>query len=170
VIPLTTSQKGAAAEAEIAAAATRLGLVVLRPLCDGTRYDLGIDIGRRILRVQCKWASRHGDVLMAYFTTCRHTPQGYVRTSYSGEEIDAVAVYSADTHRCYLLPITDVEHLSAISLRLAPTGNNQSRKVRWARDYELHRTIKGHYKQGCMDVRPTAKASQGSDTMTASGL
>src|SRR5580704_1809161 len=49
---LGTSQKGAAAEAEIAAAAIRLDLVVLRPLGDGGRYDLAIDTRPRLLRVQ----------------------------------------------------------------------------------------------------------------------
>jgi PD-(D/E)XK endonuclease len=74
-------------------------------------------------------------------TTCRHTPQGYVRTTYSSDEIDAVAIYSPDTDRCYLLPIADVERRSAISLRLALTANNQSRNVRWAIDYEIGRTL-----------------------------
>jgi hypothetical protein len=54
VIELTRSQKGAAAEAEIAAAAIRLRLQVLRPLGEGWRYDLVIDIGDKLLRVQCK--------------------------------------------------------------------------------------------------------------------
>jgi hypothetical protein len=96
------------------------------------------------------WRRPHGLLhdLPAYTT-------GYVRTNYSGEEIDAVAVYSADTHRCYLLPIADVERLSAISLRLTPTGNNQSRKVRWARDYELHRTIERRYKPDCLSAQPS---------------
>lgn len=43
---LTPSQKGAAAEAEIAAAAIRMRLQVLRPVGEGGRYDLAIDIGR----------------------------------------------------------------------------------------------------------------------------
>ena len=37
---LTPSQKGAAAEAAITAAVIGLGLTVLRPLCEGRRYDL----------------------------------------------------------------------------------------------------------------------------------
>lgn len=147
VEPLTSSQKGAAAEAEIVASATRLGLVVLRPLCDGARYDIGIDIGCRILRVQCKWASRREDVLTVHVKTCRHTPNGYVRTTYSGDEIDAVAVYSADTDRCYLLPIEDVANRATISLRVGSTGNNQVRHVRWAEDFELRRTIAQRYGQ-----------------------
>src|ERR1700685_1016096 len=100
---LSTSQKGAAAEAEIAAAAIRADLVVLRPLCDGGRYDLVIDIGEELLRVQCKWASRQGNVLTARCLTSRHTPTGYVRTSYSAEEIDAIAVYAPDHERGFLL-------------------------------------------------------------------
>lgn len=168
---LTTSQKGALAEAEIVAAATRLGFVVLRPLCDGGRYDLGIDVGPCILRVQCKWASRRGDVLMVYTTTCRHTPQGYVRTTYSGREIDAVAAYSADTDRCYLLSIAVVECQSAISLRLAPTGNNQSRYVRWARDYELGRSIERLRASGRVDAASAWLNGDGQDdTMEVSGL
>jgi hypothetical protein len=134
---LSTSQKGAAAEAEIAAAAIREDLVVLRPLCDGGRYDLVIDIGEKLLRVQCTWASRQGNVLTARCLSSRHTPRGYLRTTYSAEEIDAIAVYAPDTDRCYLLPIGEVEGLAMISLRLAPTGNNQALHVRWARDYEL---------------------------------
>jgi len=134
---LSTSQRGAAAEAEIAAAAIRADLVVLRPLCDGGRYDLVIDVGEKLLRVQCKWASRQGNVLTARCLTSRHTPRGDLRTTYSAEEIDAIAVYAPDTDRCYLLPIGEVEGMAMISLRLAPTGNNQALNVRWARDYEL---------------------------------
>jgi hypothetical protein len=134
---LTSSQKGAAAEAEIAAAAIRLGMVVLRPLCDGGRYDLVIDTGARLLRVQCKWASLRGCVLSARTTTSRHTPRGYLRSTYTATEVDAIAAYSPDTARCYLIPIEDVEGRAEISLRLGPTRNNQALGVRWARDHEL---------------------------------
>ncbi len=141
---LNTSQKGAVAEAEIAAAAIRLGLVVLRPLGDGGRgrYDLAIDTRRRLLRVQCKCASRQGDVIMAYCVTSRHTPGGYRRTTYSADEIDAVAVYSPDTGKCYLIPAREVAGCSTISLRLGPTRNNQAAKVHWAQDYEIEHSLR----------------------------
>jgi hypothetical protein len=138
---LGTSQKGAAAEAEIAAAAIRLDLVVLRPLGDGGRYDLAIDTRPRLLRVQCKWASRHGEVIMAYCVTSRHTPGGYRRTTYSSDEIDAIAIYSPDTDKCYLIPAREVDGCTTISLRLGPTRNNQVVKVRRAKDYELESSI-----------------------------
>jgi PD-(D/E)XK endonuclease len=142
---LTPSQKGAAAEAEIAAAATRLDLVVLRPLADGRRYDLVVDTGDQLIRVQCKWASKRGSVLSIQCATCRHTPRGYLRTTYSAGEIDAIAAYSPDTDDCYLVPIAEVEGMSAITFRVAPTRNNQARLVRWARDYELCTSLERHW-------------------------
>jgi hypothetical protein len=41
---LTPSQKGAVAEAGITAMVIQLGLTVLRPLCEGRRYDLAVDL------------------------------------------------------------------------------------------------------------------------------
>jgi hypothetical protein len=141
MLDLSSTQKGAAAEAEIAAAAIRLGLVVLQPLGDGSRYDLVIDIGQRLLRVQCKWGSRQGDVIVARCITSRHTPTGYRRTTYTADEVDAIAVYAPDTDRCYLLPVQEVEGCATISLRLGPTRNNQALNVRWASDYQLETAI-----------------------------
>jgi hypothetical protein len=142
---LTPSQKGAVAEAAIAAMAMRLALLVLRPLCDGGRYDLAIDIGERLLRVQCKWASLRGSVLTAHCTTCRHTPSGYRRTTYRAGEVDAIGIYSPHTDSCYLVPIEQVEGRSAISLRLHPTKNNQADGVRWALDYNLSSSLEQNW-------------------------
>lgn len=145
MIELTPSQKGAAAEAEIAAAAIRLRLQVLRPVGEGGRYDLAIDIGEKLLRVQCKWASRRGYVLNARCVTSRHTPHGYIRTTYTADEIDAIAAYAPDTDRCYLLPVSEVEGRTVLSLRLGPTRNNQAQLIRWAKDYQLEDTIKRYW-------------------------
>src|SRR6266566_6204899 len=105
---LTPSQKGAAAEAAITAAAIQLGLTVLRPLCEGRRYDLAIDLDPQLLRVQCKWAKRLDGVLSVNLSTSRLTPAGYVRTTYTAAQVDAIGVYSADLARCYLIPIAAV--------------------------------------------------------------
>ena len=138
---LTPSQKGAVAEAAIAAAAIQLGLVVLRPLCEGRRYDLMLDLDPALLRVQCKLARHRGGVLSVNLQTSRHTPRGYVRTSYSASEIDAVAVYSPHLGRCFLIPIEHVAGRRAVHLRLDPTRNNQAQRINWARDYELHAVV-----------------------------
>jgi hypothetical protein len=45
-------------------------------------------------------------------------------------------------HKCYLIPVGEVDGCSTISLRLEPTRNNQAAKVRWASDYEMERSIR----------------------------
>jgi len=72
---LTTDQKGVVAEMAIAHAALELGVGVSRPLGD-QRYDLIFDFGAKLLRVQCKWASRHGDVVIVRCYSARRNADG----------------------------------------------------------------------------------------------
>ncbi len=58
------NHKGNVAEAAIAAAAIKLGVDVIKPLVEHTRYDLVFDLRPRLLRVQCKWAPLKGDVVV----------------------------------------------------------------------------------------------------------
>ena len=134
---LTPSQKGAVVEAAITAMAIQLGLVVLRPMCEGGRYDLAIDLEPKLLRVQCKFARRLSGVLAVRLQTSRHTPGGYVRTSYTAAEVDAIAAYSPGLHRGFLIPIEEASGHRSIHLRLDPTKNNQAERIKWASDYEF---------------------------------
>jgi hypothetical protein len=138
---LTPTRKGAIAEAVIAAEAIKAGVEVLRPVAEGCRYDLAFDLGTRFVRVQCKSAPRRGDVIVVATRTCRHTPQGYVRTRYDASEVDAIAVYCPDTERCYWLPIEDVRGRWEVRLRLAQARNNQEFAISYAADYDFHGAI-----------------------------
>lgn len=134
----TTNHKGAVAELAIAAKAAALGLGVLWPMIEHGRYDLALEIDDRILRVQCKWGRLCGDVIKVNLVTSRHTPvNGYVRSKYGIDEIDAVAAYCDELERCYLIPIDEVAGRSAIHLRLKPAKNNQVAAINFAADYEL---------------------------------
>lgn len=168
----TSGRKGAVAEAEIAAAAIRLELPVLRPVAEGGRYDIVIDVGTRLLRVQCKWASRIGNVLNVRCATSRHTPRGYIKTTYSADEIDAIAAYAPDTDRCYLIPISEAAGMAGLSLRLAPTRNNQATNVRWAHDYEFETALRRDWGVGRCLVAAGQRRSHALKPIlwTASGL
>ena len=52
-----TNHKGNVAEMVIATEAMKLSVDVMKPLGEHTRYDLIFDLGSRLLRVQCKWAT-----------------------------------------------------------------------------------------------------------------
>lgn len=153
---LTPSQKGAIAEAAFTAAAIQLGLLVLRPACEGGRYDLMIDLVPDVIRVQCKWARRADGVLIAKLDTSRCTPNGYVRGTYTAKEVDAIGVYSDDLEQCFLIPIAEVEKGRAVHLRLAPTLNNQALRIRWAHRYELETSIRRNWPQALLSANDSA--------------
>jgi hypothetical protein len=136
-VVLSTNQKGAIAEAHITAAAISLGIPVLKPVVDGLRYDLVLDLGTRLLRIQCKWANRENDVIVVRGRTSRHTPRGYVCTTYSAAEVDGIAAWCPETGDCYFIPIRDIDGRARMHLRLMPARNNQELLVHWASEYRL---------------------------------
>ena len=140
---LTTDQKGAIAEAAIVQSAIKLGISVSRPVLR-ERYDLVFDLGGRSLRVQCKWASREGEIVLVRSYSCRRTRDGLIRRPYSTNEVDAVAAYCAELDRCYLLPGELFSGRAVIHLRLGPTRNSQERGINWAEAFEFAGTLGRH--------------------------
>jgi PD-(D/E)XK endonuclease len=164
---LTPTEKGAIAEAKIYAAAVEAGIVVARPLTEGRRYDLIFDVGARLLRVQCKWANRKGDVIVLRNGTCRYTPSGYVRTTYGMSEVDGVAGYCPEIDACFYVPIEELAGKTMAHLRLSPARNGQRAGVTMARDYRLGAIAQlGERRHGMAEVAGSSPASstpQGAD-------
>jgi hypothetical protein len=90
---LTSDQKGALAKLAVMHHAAKFGVGIFRPMTDGHRYDLIFDLdGERLLRVQCKSATLHGVVVVVSCRSARRSGSGFVRRTYTTEEVDAVAV------------------------------------------------------------------------------
>jgi hypothetical protein len=134
---MTSNQKGAIAEAEIYCAAVRAGVPVYLPMSEHGRADLVLDLEGSMQRVQCKWGSLTNGVVSVRICTSRLTPRGYVRTTYSADEVDAIGVYCAALDRCYLLPISDAAGLKQVHLRIDPAKNNQCAGLKYAAQYEF---------------------------------
>lgn len=147
-VPPDRNRKGNIAEAAVVFHAARLGIPVFRPLLEHGRYDLILEVGGRLQRVQCKWAQRIGDAVVVRLIGNRLTPAGYVRTKYLSHEIDAVATYCADLDRCYFLPSGLVANRNAVYLRLAPTRNGQRARLHWAEEYEFTRIVAAPVQHG----------------------
>jgi hypothetical protein len=110
----------------------------LVPLGENTRFDLGIELDGRLLRVQCKSGRlRDGAV---QFATCswygHHLHPKELSRTYVGE-IEFFAVHCRETCGVYLIPIEDVPTRSYAKLRVEPPRNNQRRRIRFAADYEI---------------------------------
>ena len=132
---LTTDQKGAIAETAIAHAAIKLGIGVYKPVSDGDRYDLIFDVNATLLRIQCKWARRHGDVVVIRCYSARRTRDGLRRRTYSAAEVDAIVAYCPDVDRCYFVAAERFDGHAKVRLRLEPCRNNQRSGVNWAGDF-----------------------------------
>jgi hypothetical protein len=137
---LTTTQKGLVAETAIVHECAKRGIGVARPLADAG-YDLILDLGPKLLRVQCKWAARRGGVIAISTRRCRRGRRGHIHRSYAEDEIDAIAAYCPDTGCCYLLPHELSVERAVVQLRVARARNNQIVGIRWARDHELGATL-----------------------------
>ncbi len=129
--------RGNVAELKIAAEAARLGIPVLRPMTEHERYDLVFELEGKLKRVQCKSAPRKGDIVSVRFVTNRRGPNGFIRTKYSAQEIDAVAAYCPELDECFYLPIELIAGTTTLHLRLAPTRNGQRAALHFAPDYSL---------------------------------
>jgi PD-(D/E)XK endonuclease len=131
-----TKAIGDRSELEVAVALARAGYIVSKPLGENQRYDLVVDDGQRLSRVQVKTGRIRGSVMI--FSCC--STHGHRRTTlqtrpYTGQ-IELLAVFCPDNRKVYLLPEADLGR-SKIQLRLAATRNNMTKTIRWASWYEL---------------------------------
>jgi PD-(D/E)XK endonuclease len=114
------------------------GFEVLLPFGENTRYDLVIDDGDRLARVQCKTGRlREGAVR---FNTCssyaHHSKPRAPNRDYIGQ-VDYFAVHCSQTAGVYLVPIEDLPTRRSAALRVEPARNSQVRKIRPAAKYRV---------------------------------
>jgi hypothetical protein len=126
---------GERSEAMVIAALLREGIPVAAPFGDNQRYDLLVDRGDRVLKVQVKTGRLVGGVIVV--PTCSSSAhRGGPRRSYRGE-CDLFAIYCPQLDRIYWVPV-DACGLRRMYLRVnPPSGRTRRHKwIRWASDYE----------------------------------
>jgi PD-(D/E)XK endonuclease len=115
------------------------GYALLVPFGENTRYDLVIDNGSCLRRVQCKTGRlRNGVVLFATCSSYAHHGTAKPRRDYQGQ-VDDFAVFCRELGAVYLIPIEDLDVRNLGSLRVDPPVNGQRKNVRFAAAYEIAR-------------------------------
>lgn len=136
---MKTTDRGLLSEASVQLRLIQLGVKVLVPVGHDHGFDLVAHAERRFCRIQVKTARRgshrgkpNGVLLVNGYSVVDRV--GGKRTKRLTEaDCDAIVAYDPTDGRCYVLK----PGLGRITLRLAATGNQQARKVRWAHDHEL---------------------------------
>lgn len=160
-----TSQKGLISHTAVLNRLVQLGYEVLLPWADHLGYDLAyyatvehsnfgffVHIESGLVRIQVKtaWLSSDGCYLMFNTQSTVSAKRGNKKLGYEGKA-EYFAVYSPDTGKVYLIPVTDTPKTSPMYLRFKSAGimrrgKGQSQRIpyseeiahecNWAEDYE----------------------------------
>ena len=124
---LTRKQRGEMAEAAFLAVAAALGMCVAKPWGESSRYDLVVDTGRKLLRVQVKSAHRAGEY--GGYTFHAH---GNSSRAYKADEIDVLAAYVVPVGAWYLFPVEEFRKYK--SMKLFPQSRRRRSKFETFRE------------------------------------
>ena len=154
---MQTFERGNRSESVVLAAYINAGLVVSIPFGTGASYDLVVDSGSGLLKIQVKtaWVA---DGCVQYHSR-RRQPGGYEnRRKYHEGEADYFVVYCPQRHEVYAIPANN--HVAAGRLRVSQAKNGQQKFVRWAADYSWEKHIAEITGQATLvGIEPTTSTS-----------
>jgi hypothetical protein len=136
--PLSTNRLGQLAILKVEERAIQLGLIVSKPTIE-CRYDLILDDGQRLYRVQVKyaggqpWKGRAG-VLCVGLQKWRGSARKRL-PPYATSEIDALLVYLKSLDRILWIGPELFAGRRELQIRTAPAKNNQRKGCLFAEDY-----------------------------------
>lgn len=125
-----TIAKGGFAEALVAARAFEKGCIPSRPMADA-RYDLIIDDGNKLNRVQVKYCNRKYNNISGSVSVDLKKKASL----YHSNEIDALVVYIEPAGKFCWLPVDLIDGKTSVTIRYEASKNGQSKNCIMAEDY-----------------------------------
>lgn len=131
----TTNTKGQLAITKAELRALELGLIPSRPLFD-TRYDLILDNGKNLKRVQVKYAngkpSKSKGAVVVKLAYENRKKKVY---TYNSDEVDALIVYLPKIDKLCLFHPDIFVGKRNLNIRIKRPGNNQIKGIIYAEEY-----------------------------------
>ena len=131
---MSTSRVGDESEALALSRLMSLGLSVSVPFGDNDRYDLVVDDGDTLYRVQVKTGRVSGSTVNFKCRSCTTVNGETQYNEYTSDEIDAYVVCCSERDEVYWVPIEDAG-TSQMDLRFE--GNLSHSRVNSTKDYLL---------------------------------
>lgn len=125
---------GDIAVAKVLGSLLQKGYAVLLPFGDSQRYDLVLDRGGVLSKVQCK-SGRLRNGCIRFGTSSTMWYGGFRRKNYRGQ-VDFFGIYCPELEKAYLIPVDSIGLTQGV-LRINPTKNKQSKNVRFATEFEI---------------------------------
>ncbi|ELY98428.1 group I intron-associated PD-(D/E)XK endonuclease [Natrialba asiatica] len=137
---MSTKQTGDETEAKVMSWLIAAGYTVSVPFGDNEKYDLVLDTGAELVRVQCKtgWREEDGAVLR-FKTTSKTTVDGTVTRVDYGETINAFAVRCPVTDKLYWVPVEEAGSKSTYLRLKSPKIDHPS--VNLAAEYRFDEVL-----------------------------
>ncbi|MGW1001767.1 group I intron-associated PD-(D/E)XK endonuclease [Streptomyces sp. NPDC002520] len=132
---LSPKARGELTEAIVLAKLIEYGYSVSMPFGDNRRYDMIVDDGRQLHRVQVKTARNGRNAGTIEFNTVSTHPLSGKKTRYDGQ-IEAFIAYHPKSHAFFWVPVVDCQG-NYLAFRTAPAKNNQVYGTRLAELYRL---------------------------------
>jgi hypothetical protein len=126
---INTTDIGTYTESKVLSALLKQGKRVLIPFGGGARYDIVVDDNNKFIRIQCKTARLREGCLL--FNSRSDGRNGKVYP-YQGDA-DFFGVYSPDTDKVYLVPISIIPNGHG-TLRIDRPGSAHP-NIKYAEDY-----------------------------------
>lgn len=131
------TSKGIEAQLRAELRANELGYIVSKPTTECCRYDMIIDTGDGLKRLQvkycdCKARDSNGAVELNLRKTSTNKSE---RPFYSKDEIDGLVVYVKPVDKLCYFPIDVISGKRSITIRYEASRNNQTARVFNCFDY-----------------------------------
>ena len=116
---MDTKLKADIAEAAVVTELLKQGFKVLKPVGDRLPYDLAVDLGGSLVRIQVKsaWYEKSKDIYTVDSRRTKTNRRQMLRSSYSEADFDFAILYVAEHHLFYVMPVSVfIKYKSGISL------------------------------------------------------
>ncbi len=134
-----TYDRGNISEGVVMAAYLKAGFIISIPFGTGAPYDLIVDIGSRLWKIQVKtgWL-RKGCIIYRAKRRMREA-NPYATRPYTELEVDFFAIYYPPIGAIYVVPFKICDGDGC--LRLDPVHNGQQELIRWAKDFTWEKHV-----------------------------
>jgi len=133
-MPDNTKDRGDETEARVIQDLIASGHSVSLPFGDNDKYDLVVDDGSELHRVQCKTTWQNKDETIRFNTHSQTTRSGEYHEETYQDEIDAFMIRYPETETLYWVDIADATS-QKMELRFEAEIDHPS--INWAADYEF---------------------------------